>query len=222
MDQEQTNDKSKYYELYEYYNHTIDDYINLKIQLAKYIHKGKLSEFVIGKARVANKINGPTKHIDMTYSRVQAMSNTKWKRTKSQKYKLNNTTDHIFGFRYAHGINKKTQEENFLSWIDKGMANIYAPHQNPMIITTQVGIWSIERILVDEGSGLSILFSNCIESMKLPQDVITFDIGDMYGINANNSSTACIILLGVTVMGKGLTIDFLLMDYKYHHNTILG
>lgn len=43
------------------------------------------------------------------------------------------------------------------------MTGVYAPHYNPIIIMANIDVWRIERLLVDEGSGLSILFLNCFE-----------------------------------------------------------
>lgn len=67
-------------------------------------------------------------------------------------------------------------------------------------------------LLIDEGSKSNIMFSNCFEKMKLPQDVITTNTGDVYGFEGNKSNPVGRVPLDVTLMAKVLTVDFVLMD----------
>lgn len=114
------------------------------------------------------------------------------------------------------------REEAPSTWIHKDMAGVYAPHYDLVMITNQVRIWRIERVLIDEGRGSNILFSNCFERMKLPQDVINADTGDLYGFDGHKSNPVGCALLNVMINGKSLTVEFLLMDCKSPYNVILG
>lgn len=51
--------------------------------------------------------------------------------------------------------------------------------------------------------------------------MIKDDTGDIYGFDRNNSSPINCVLIDVTLMGKALIVDFLLMHYKSSCNGII-
>lgn len=65
---------------------------------------------------------------------------------------------------------------------------MYAPHYDPMMISTQAGLCKIERILLDVGGGYNIMFSNCFEQMQFPEDVIKTDAGGVCGFDGHESN----------------------------------
>lgn len=77
-------------------------------------------------------------------------------------------------------------------------------------------------MLFGEGNDSSILFSKYVEMMKLPQDVITTDIKDVYIFIGNKSCSLGCVSFNVIHKGKALIVDFLLIDYKSPYTTILG
>lgn len=96
------------------------------------------------------------------------------------------------------------------------------PHYDLVVIATQIGSWRIKQLLVDEGSRSSILFANCFDRMELQQNHIYEESRNVYGFDGHNSDPIGHVSLDVTLMGKVLTIDFLLMGCKLHYNDILG
>lgn len=56
------------------------------------------------------------------------------------------------------------------------------------------------------------------EKMGIPQVINILDIGDLYCFVGNKSNLIGYIPLDVTIMGKSLTKNFLLMDYKIPYN----
>lgn len=53
-------------------------------------------------------------------------------------------------------------------WIDKENKAMYTPQSHLVMVTTQVGILRIERILADEGNNSISMFSKSFVKMKLP------------------------------------------------------
>lgn len=102
------------------------------------------------------------------------------------------------------------------------MEGVYAPHCDPVMISTQVGIWRIERTLIEEVCGSNILFLNFFERIKLPQDVIIAITGDMYGFDRNKSNTISRVPQDILLTVKTFTCNFILMDLKSPYNAILG
>lgn len=101
------------------------------------------------------------------------------------------------------------------------MVGVYALHYNPVVITSQIIGWRIERLLVDKGSGLSILFANCFERMEVWQNHIYVELVNVYGFGGQKSDLIEHVSLDVTLIGKVITIDFLLMGYKSPYTNIL-
>lgn len=96
------------------------------------------------------------------------------------------------------------------------------PHYDLAMNVAQVSMWWIEPLLVYEGSGSSIIFSNCFEIMKLPWALVCNNTGDVYGFSGHKSNPIGHNLLDITIMGKSLTIIVLVMDSKSPGNAILG
>lgn len=62
-------------------------------------------------------------------------------------------------------------------------------------------------MLVDKVGGSSILFLNCFEAIKLPQDVITAYTSDIYGLDGSKSSSLVVIYF-ITPLCKGSYYGF--------------
>lgn len=72
IDSSYTRDKSKYYNMHRDYRYTINDCFSLKIQVerdSEWEHEQACQR----QSSCRNMITGPTKHINVTFSRVQAM-----------------------------------------------------------------------------------------------------------------------------------------------------
>lgn len=70
---------------------------------------------------------------------------------------------HSFGFNYVKGIYKETWGDTSITCTSTNMARVHSTHV-PVIITTNIGVRQIERLLVVEGSGSSIPLSIALEN----------------------------------------------------------
>ena len=66
----------------------------------------------------------------------------------------------IHGFNFRDRINTESWEEEPITWSAADSVGVLMPHYDPIMITADVGLWNMERILVDEGSAASVIFSN--------------------------------------------------------------
>lgn len=88
--------------------------------------------------------------------------------------------------------------------------------------SARVRIWRIERILLDKGSGSSIMFSNYFKRMKLPHDAIIANIREVYGFGGSHYSLVGRVPLDITLIGKVIIVYLLLMDCNSPYHAILG
>lgn len=81
------------------------------------------------------------------------------------------------------------------------MARVYPTYYNPMVITAQVGIWRIKRILVDDGSNPVLkLFGE----KKMSQNMNTIDTVDMYEFDGSMSIPVSHVLLEIRLWERRL------------------
>lgn len=132
-------------------------------------------------------MTGPVSHINITFYRMQVVYKLKCKQMVRQKWRDINAINHLFDFDYVKGITIETWEDVTLIWIDRDLVGVYKPHYDPVMISTHVGLWRVAMILVDEGSGYGLLFSNYIMGMNPPQYLITPDTGDVYSLGSSKS-----------------------------------
>lgn len=71
--------------MHEAYGQVIKDFNTLVIEVEKEIGKGELQQYVKGKPRTSNTVTNSINLITITFSMVQAFSNSEWKLTKTQK-----------------------------------------------------------------------------------------------------------------------------------------
>lgn len=100
------------------------------------------------------------------------------------------------------------------------MDGVYAPHYDVIVVSPRVGMWII-RVQVEDGSGSSMLFSNCVKNMKLPQKLMETP-NEVFRIDGHKSHPIGCITLDIALMGKVMSIDSLLMVCQAPYNSILG
>lgn len=95
---------------------------------------------------------------------------------------------------------------------------VYDPHYDPLVIAARIESWRVHRLLVDKGSGSSILFGNCFKRMELYNNHIYEEVGNVYGFDIHKSHLIERVSMDVMLIGKMLTVDFLLMICKSPYN----
>ena len=128
----------------------------------------------------------------------------------------------MHGFNFKDRINTETWKPRPLTWSEEDSIRVLMPHYDPIVITASVGMWNMERILVDEGSAASVIFANCYEKMNIPADLILEEHNPVFGFNGQKARPIGRVVLNVARMGKVFTVDFLLIDAKSPYNAILG
>ena len=102
------------------------------------------------------------------------------------------------------------------------MQGVSCIHSDTIVISANFKAWGIARLLVDEGSAVSILYANCWKQMELDPNHIVRDVREISGFNGAVSIPAGRILLDIELAGKQISIDLFLMDYSAPHNTLFG
>ena len=63
-----------------------------------------------------------------------------------------------------------------LSYSDEDKVGTIQPHDNTLVITLRIGEYDVKRVLVDQGSGVEIMYPNLYKGLNLkPEDLTGYD-----------------------------------------------
>lgn len=128
-------------------------------------------------------------------------------------------------FNFRDGITMETLDRPnriSITFYESDMDAVLVPYNDLMVITTTIGEFSISRLLVDEGSALSLLYLKCWPKMELRDEFIVKDVGELFSLNGSTSKPYGRTVLDIVVHNKVVSIDFYLMDYNDPNNEPLG
>jgi len=96
------------------------------------------------------------------------------------------------------------------------------PHNDPLVITLTIGDFNVERVLVDTGSTLDIIFLTTLREMKVDMTRIVPTPRPVLGFSGETSMTLGTIKLPVRAKGVTKIVDFSVTDQPTVYNTIIG
>ncbi|KAK3007939.1 hypothetical protein RJ639_015022 [Escallonia herrerae] len=108
----------------------------------------------------------------------------------------------------------------------RDLEEVITPHDDALVISLQIDVYVIKRILVDTGSSADILFEEAFSQMQISRERIRTVSSPLYGFTGASAPVEGVIPLTV-VAGKysfqaTQSIDFLVVKAKSAYNGILG
>lgn len=76
--------------------------------------------------------------------------------------------------------------------------------------------------MVDKGSNATVLFTNCLVHMKLPDELIHDTTRQVIGLDDHKSSLKGTVTLITSLMGKNMAVDLFLMKCNAPYSGTLG
>ena len=96
------------------------------------------------------------------------------------------------------------------------------PHNDPLVITLTIGDFNVERVLVDTGSTLDIIFLTTLREMKVDMTRIVPTPRPKLGFSGETTMTLGTIKLPVRAKGVTKIVDFSVTDQPTVYNAIIG
>lgn len=127
----------------------------------------------------------------------------------------------IYKFNFKDGINTKTMEKpnpSGITFYEENIKAVRNPHSNLVAITSSINNYRVSRLLINEGSALSLLYPQCWSKMELQYEFIS----KVVGFKGSTSKPYGLAMLNIELHGKVITIDFYLMNYNAPYNRLLG
>jgi len=97
-----------------------------------------------------------------------------------------------------------------------------SPHNDSLVITLTIGDFNVERVLVDKGSTLDIIFLTTLQEMKVGMTQIVPTLRPVLGFFGETTMTLGTIKLPARAKGITKIIDFSVTDEPTVYNAIIG
>ncbi|XP_074299333.1 uncharacterized protein LOC141630405 [Silene latifolia] len=109
-----------------------------------------------------------------------------------------------------------------ITFDDTNMQGISDLHHDGLVITMQIGIARVLRILVDGGRSVNLIMLNVLKAMKIDEDQIIKKSNVLVGFSGETRNTLGEIYLSTYVEGVSSYEIFGVLDSLSSYNTILG
>ena len=117
--------------------------------------------------------------------------------------------------------------DNTITFTDEDFEGIETLHQDALVILARILGWKIERVMVDIGGSVDILFNDCYEKMRsaLKTGLKPYD-HDLFGFDGRLVKPRGVIKLPLQ-LGDGENfvtkdVEFVVVDCFSPYNAILG
>ena len=71
---------------------------------------------------------------------------------------------------HVDSVARVQEDEDPIIFMPEDQGDVILPHDNPLVISAIIAKHPIERILVDSGSSVNLLYWNCFEKMHIAHD----------------------------------------------------
>ncbi|CAA0807106.1 Unknown protein, partial [Striga hermonthica] len=132
---------------------------------------------------------------------------------------------------YARGRHGKIEmqqvEENgpVMNFGPANMGEVERPHNDALMITAQISGYEVQRIFVDTGSSVNVIFYNCLKRIELDIELAPLHTS-LFGFNGSEvtplEETMLVVVLGEDDLRKVKMVRFVVVDVESAYNVILG
>ncbi|GAV61129.1 hypothetical protein CFOL_v3_04657, partial [Cephalotus follicularis] len=129
--------------------------------------------------------------------------------------------------RVPHSKSLRTGgEEEVITFSEADYEGVRLPHDDPVVVTLLVELFTMKRILIDSGSSADILYKNAFDQMRIPADqlkpvktpLVGFTGETIHPLGSINLS----VVAGTAPRQTQVEMTFLVVDTLSPYNAIVG
>ncbi|GAV64609.1 hypothetical protein CFOL_v3_08127, partial [Cephalotus follicularis] len=117
-------------------------------------------------------------------------------------------------------------EEEVISFSEANLEGVRFPHDDPVVITLHMELFTMKRILIDRGSSADILYKQAFDQLRIPEDQLRLVktplvgfVGEMvHPLGAIELS----VVAGTTLCQTQVQMTFVVVDIPSPYNAIIG
>ncbi|GAV86600.1 hypothetical protein CFOL_v3_30029, partial [Cephalotus follicularis] len=117
-------------------------------------------------------------------------------------------------------------DEEVISFSEADYEGVRLPHDDPVVVTLLVELFTMKRILIDNGSSADILYKHAFDQLRIPADqlkpvktpLIGFAGETIHPLGSINLS----VVAGTAPRQSQVEVTFLVVDTPSPYNAIIG
>ncbi|GAV62299.1 LOW QUALITY PROTEIN: hypothetical protein CFOL_v3_05823, partial [Cephalotus follicularis] len=193
----------KHYRYHRDHGHDTNEYKHLKNQIEDLIRKGYLRKYV--------DKNAPQ---EMRESREEAQQ-------QPEEQQSRGVIRTISGEVASGGDHSRDEEVISFSYVD--YEGVRLPHDDPVVVTLKVALFTMKRILIDSGSSADILYQHAFDQLRIPTDQLKPVKTPLMGFAGDMPSSRSIDLSVTTGTSPHTQVQmtFLVVDTPNPYNAIV-
>ncbi|XP_065629756.1 uncharacterized protein LOC136067590 [Quercus suber] len=96
------------------------------------------------------------------------------------------------------------------------------PHDNALVVTLRIGDYDVKRVMVDQGSGVEIMYSDLYKGLNLRLDDLTSYTSPLISFDGKIVIPTGQIRLPIRTGLKTVEVDFIVVDAYSPYTAIMG
>ncbi|CAL5390120.1 unnamed protein product [Camellia sinensis] len=129
---------------------------------------------------------------------------------------------HVNCIRGKRPISEGSSSESSISFSDADLEGVDLPHNDSLVISLEVGGHLVDRILVDLGSTVDIMYINLFKMLKLKLEDLKPTSTVLHGFNEVSVQPMEVVTLPIYVEPVTVQTQFLVIDVSSTYNAIVG
>ncbi|GAV91798.1 hypothetical protein CFOL_v3_35184, partial [Cephalotus follicularis] len=124
------------------------------------------------------------------------------------------------------GVIHTISEEEVITFSEVDYEGVHLPHDDPVVVTLLVELFTMKRILIDSGSSTDILYKHAFDQLRIPADqlkpvktpLVGFTGETIHPLGSINLS----VVAGTAPCQTQVEMTFLVVDTPSPYNAIVG
>ncbi|XP_028085152.1 uncharacterized protein LOC114286223 [Camellia sinensis] len=117
---------------------------------------------------------------------------------------------------------RRTKAKTVITFSDRGLARVYSPHNDALVITLHVNNLDIKRILIGQESSCKIIYYETFKQLKLEDKDLAPATSPLVGFNSMPKWLVGKIILLVKIGSVTRQVEFWVLKVLSSYNIILG
>ncbi|XP_030964760.1 uncharacterized protein LOC115986036 [Quercus lobata] len=109
-----------------------------------------------------------------------------------------------------------------IGFLDEDKLGTLQPHDDALVVTLRIDGYDVERVLVDQGSAVEVMYPNLYKGLKLkPEDLTTYD-SPLVSFEGKIVTPKSMIRLPIQTDSDVVEVDFIVVDAYSPYTAIVA
>ncbi|GAV63781.1 LOW QUALITY PROTEIN: hypothetical protein CFOL_v3_07299, partial [Cephalotus follicularis] len=117
-------------------------------------------------------------------------------------------------------------DEEVITFLEADYEGVRLPHDDPVVVTLLVELFTMKRILLDSGSSADILYKHAFDQLRIPADQLKLVKTPLVGFTGETihplRSITLSVVAGTAPRQTQVEMTFLVVDTPSPYNVIVG